>query len=119
MIGPSDRAVEARSQEYHAAHLAFARAAIVVAAARREPIHAKLKAYTVDVQQAERDRLTAPALSEDSLVRLGDARHDVIAEVVAALRRRPATMNPPMPQPGPFRSAADFIEREHREGRLP
>jgi hypothetical protein len=48
--------------------------------------------------------------SEDAYVRIGD--------VLDALRRRPATMNPPMPQPGPFRSAADFLEREHREGRL-
>ena len=44
------------SQEYHDAHLAFARAAIVEAAANREPILDRLHAYTADVIQAERDK---------------------------------------------------------------
>jgi hypothetical protein len=44
------------SAEYHDVHLAFARAAIVTAAANREPILDLLKAYTEDVREAERDR---------------------------------------------------------------
>lgn len=44
------------SQEYHEAHLAFARADIVQAAANREPLLDRLRAYTADVVKAERDR---------------------------------------------------------------
>lgn len=44
------------SPEYHVAHLAFARADIVEAAANRQPILDRLRAYTADVVKAERDR---------------------------------------------------------------
>jgi hypothetical protein len=44
------------SQEYHDAHLAFARTEIVKAAFERRPILGLLHAYTEDVRQAERDR---------------------------------------------------------------
>lgn len=45
------------SQEYHQAHLAFARADIVEAAANRDPILGLLKAYTADVAAAVRDEI--------------------------------------------------------------
>lgn len=44
------------SQEYHAAHLAFARMNIVETAARGGRILDLLKAYTYDVVKAESDR---------------------------------------------------------------
>lgn len=49
------------SAQYHAAHLAFARATIVEAAATRQPILDLLREYTADVVQAERDRLMREA----------------------------------------------------------
>jgi hypothetical protein len=45
------------SPEYHAAHLAFARAGIVQAAADRKPILDMLLVYSNDVARAERDRI--------------------------------------------------------------
>jgi hypothetical protein len=45
------------SDEYHEAHLAFARVAIMEAHAQREPILDKIHRYTEDVRRAERDRL--------------------------------------------------------------
>jgi hypothetical protein len=47
------------SAEYHDAHLAFARAGIVEAAAHREPLLDRLKTYTDDVRQAEAVRWSA------------------------------------------------------------
>lgn len=47
---------QSSSAEYHDAHLAFARAGIVEAAAHREPVLDRLRSYTADVMQAERDR---------------------------------------------------------------
>jgi hypothetical protein len=45
-----------QTQEYHEAHLAFARAEIVTAAAQGERVAHLLRAYTADVICAERDR---------------------------------------------------------------
>jgi hypothetical protein len=45
------------SQEYHQAHLAFSRAAIVEAAANRDPLLNLLYVYTADVVKAEQDRV--------------------------------------------------------------
>lgn len=59
---PTDRSTTPRSQEYHSAHLSFARVRIVEAAANREPILNLLHLYTADVRQAEHDRL---ALDEE------------------------------------------------------
>ena len=47
-----------RSPEYHSAHLAFSRAAIVARAADGRPILDLLLRYTEDVREAERDRAT-------------------------------------------------------------
>jgi hypothetical protein len=45
------------SAEYHEAHLAWARAGIVEAAAYRGALLDRLKKYTDDVRRAERDRI--------------------------------------------------------------
>lgn len=66
------------SPEYHAAHLSFARAAIVEAAANREPILDRLRAYSDDVAKACRDEhdeivdLLREALENEDVLRAED-----------------------------------------------
>lgn len=55
--GGGDVSEQHLSPEYHAAHLAFARAEIVRAAADREPILDLLQVYYDDIARAERDRI--------------------------------------------------------------
>ena len=57
--------VDHLSAEYHDAHLAFARANIVEAAANREPLLNRLRAYTADVRRAERDRILSQGGKRD------------------------------------------------------
>lgn len=56
-----------RSPEYHEAHLAFAAAHIVGAAANREPILNLLRAYRADVEKATADQLAGAVSLLDAL----------------------------------------------------
>ena len=69
--------IERKSDEYHTAHLSFARAAIVEAAALGQPILDRLRDYTADVVKAERDRNQgAVSALQTAIELLDDARPD-------------------------------------------
>jgi hypothetical protein len=60
------------SPEYHEAHLAFAAARIVEAAANREPILKLLRRYREDVVEAERDRLRGEGWSDEQIAAIAE-----------------------------------------------